>query len=841
MKLKRYWTYNRIEEEEIDLLTKACGVSPITARILLNRGIKDQNEVRAFLRSSINDLHSPLLLKDMDRTVERIRRAIDHQEAIWIYGDYDVDGVSSAALLVRFFRNVGYPVNYYIPHRMEEGYGLNCDALAEIAAQGGNLIITVDCGITSIKEVEQARELNLDMIITDHHECQGELPRAYAVVNPKRRDCTYPFKQLCGCGVALKLIQALSSKEDFQRNLNQYLDIVALATVADIVPLLNENRIFVKNGIKVMQNSTNLGIQALIEVCGLKGKAVNAGHIGFMLAPRLNAAGRIGNARKAVTLLVTEDEREARELAAFLDEENRLRQQIEMEIFNMAVSMIESDRSYQQDKFIVLYQKGWHHGVIGIVASRIVEKYYKPTVILSIEDGEVKGSARSIPGVNLFEALNQCKELFTKFGGHEQAAGLSLKEENILPFRKRINEIANHLMSEEDQIKKVFCDGVLRLDEINEELLGELETLEPYGMGNPGPKFYSRLLRPQYVNRIGAEGKHLKLQMSSETGALDAIGFNFGEYKDELVAGGLADIVFTPELNVFNGNKKIQLNLKDIKAIGMGAEAWNGFSYCYYTNLSISEKTMAGNLENITLSPDCIVDYNEEVILKLMESQEGLLILANSYYKALQLLSLTDIRMVKSQLKFQFSFGFTVKGPREKEVHIIINPNIDKIDFKRYNKIILLDHFFTEYDFLLFFQRVELNQLIVLFDPEAAIQQQRQIQKIVPKRENLVILYKYFSRTASQGRYSIQQILEGLSHQYPGVFNPAMIQNAFKIFSEGKLLLVEKIQGYYQIKLNKVTDKVDLEALDSYKKFNQLILDFENLKNKLYRLYMRRK
>lgn len=840
MKPNRYWTYKTIEENEITNLTKNCGISPITARILINRGIREAEEVKAFLRSSMEDMYSPLLLKDMGRAVERIQLAIDQQEDIWIYGDYDVDGVSSTALLLRYFRSIGYPVKYYIPHRMEEGYGINGEALRDIASQGGKLIITVDCGITSLNEVRLGTQLGLDMIITDHHECQEELPPAYAVVNPKRKDCSYPFKMLCGCGVALKLIQALSPEEDFVTNLKQYLDIVALATVADIVPLLGENRIFVKNGIKVIEETTNQGIQALIEVCGLKGKSINGGHIGFMLAPRLNAAGRVGSPRKAVSLLITENPGEAKELAVFLDEENHIRQQIEMDIFNEVVAMIEGDATYQQEKFIVLYQRGWHHGVIGIVASRIVEKYYRPTVILSIEDGEVKGSARSIPGVNLFEALNQCKSLFTKFGGHEQAAGLSLKEENILPFRKKINEIAEELIGEEDQIRKIFCDGTLRLKEINEGLLGELETLEPYGMGNPGPKFYARFLGVKHANRIGADGKHLKLQMTSGENALEAIGFNLGEYKEEIEDSGLADVVFTPEFNSFNGKKRIQLNVKDIKAIQAGVNKWDSFTNCYFTHLNIPQGDPEGDLNEIILPSKTIVDYNEEVLLRLIEENQRVLILVNSRYKALQLITLTDIRMVKSPLQYTISFGFRKKEPLDKEVHIIINPNIDKIDFKRYNKIILFDHFFTESDYLLFFQRIQVDQLTILHDPESEKYNEEIIREIVPKRDKLVILYKYFTREPKRTHYRIDQVREDLYRKHQVWCNPLMIKNALTIFNEGNLLRVKEQQGVFEITVNSMTQKVDLKTLDSYKRINRLYGDFTILKNKLYRLYIRR-
>ena len=369
----------------------------------------------SFLNPDYSRLYNPFLLKDMDKAVNRILSALENKEKIIIYGDYDVDGITSTSILFLFLKENGAIVDYYIPNRMEEGYGLNLEAINKIKDKGTDLIITVDTGITAVNEVALAKELGMDVIITDHHECQAEVPQAYAVIDPKQEDCSYPFKLLAGVGVSFKLIQALAKKLNNENSICKYMDIVSVGTVADIVPLIDENRILVKKGFEDIPNTQNIGLDALLKVSGYKGGPVTTGLIGFALGPRLNASGRIGDAKRGIELLITNDKEKAKMIADELNEENKNRQAMEQEIFNEAISLIEKEFDIKNTKVIVIAGEGWHQGVIGIVASKIVEKYYRPTILLTIEDGIAKGSARSVEGFNIFEALCESSQFLTKF------------------------------------------------------------------------------------------------------------------------------------------------------------------------------------------------------------------------------------------------------------------------------------------------------------------------------------------------------------------------------------------------------------------------------------------
>lgn len=840
---KKYWTYDVVDEEKIAFFSENLNIKPITGKILLNRGIDDLKKANIFLNPDINQLHDPFLLKDMDKAVQRIQTAINNGESIWIYGDYDVDGVSSTSIMVKYFQSIEYPVSYYIPDRMEEGYGINKEAIEKICREGGNLIITVDCGITSVEEVKYASELGLDMIITDHHECHGKLPEAYAVVNPKREDCQYPFDMICGCGVALKLIQAMTPPEIFNESIYHYIDIVAIATVADVVPLIDENRVFVKNGLEYMLDTCNVGIQALLEVCGLKQKKLNAGHIGFVLGPRINAAGRIGTADIAVKLLTSTDYSQAKELALFLDTENRNRQQIEIEIYNEVIRMIEGDSRYQKQKVLVLYGEGWHHGVIGIVASRIVEKYYKPTVILAIEGQEAKGSARSIPGFNIFEAMNCCREIFTKFGGHEQAAGLSLKTEDIEIFREKINSIADKMLTDEDFIPNINCDGILEPREIDDLLIRELEILEPYGLGNPSPKFIYRNANPVEVRAVGSEGKHLKMKIEGEGKTTDTIGFNLGEYADLIRPEDKVDIVFTPEYNNFNGVTKIQFNLKDLKVTTGDDMFAHPVVNRYYETLELDQKNIG--TEGITSElPTVIIgrDKDEALLEHFKKLQKPILVLANTLQQALRLLSLVEIREKGNNIRIKHFFNKPSHLHDENEIHIVINPNIDKIMYKSYNNIILYDLFFSEAYFSEFLKLVNPYNTIILYEEGDERSNERVLQSVIPERNFLVMLYRFLlSQTGDCIKLYYDDFYQGMIQQFNFKINKALLNNALVVFDEGKLIKYNIADDYYGIKLLKTSKKINIESLSSYQNNIKKYKDFISFKDKILQLYMRRK
>ncbi len=381
------WTLKHKGKVKTTNLSKKINISPEISQILNNRGINDEKDAEIFMNPSLEYLRDPFLMKDMKRATDRIKRAIENKENIYIYGDYDVDGVSSTSILYLYFKSINFPVKYYIPNRLEEGYGINEEAIKKIYDDGCDLIITVDCGITSVKEVELANELGIDVIITDHHECQSEIPDAYAIVNPKQEECNYPFDMLCGCGVAFKMIQALTDEEEFKTSMFDYLEIVTLATICDIVPLIDENRIIVKNGLKLMKEGKNLGLRELIKVCGIETSKIGSSHIGYSVGPRINASGRLGYSYLGVQLFTTDLEDEAKEIANILESKNIERQMIESKMYKEAEDVLASDEKYKDDKVLVVAKEGWQHGIIGIVASKLTEKYYKPTILLTIEDG----------------------------------------------------------------------------------------------------------------------------------------------------------------------------------------------------------------------------------------------------------------------------------------------------------------------------------------------------------------------------------------------------------------------------------------------------------------------
>jgi len=562
--MKNNWIIEKENPKLRDKLAKSLQIFPITAQILVNRGIENETEANLFLNCTLFDLPSPYLMKGMDRAVERIKKALENNERIAIYGDYDVDGVTSTALLYSFLKVLKANVTYYNPDRLKEGYGINIDAVKKLAEQGVSLIISGDCGITAVKEIEQAKELGVEFIVTDHHQPPQELPRAVSILNPKLSECKYPGKEIVGVGVIFNLVIALRRAlrdEGFfkngEPNLGDYLDLVALGTVADCAPLLDVNRILVKEGIKRMQSPKRLGVQALKEASSIKGE-VTSYDLGFKLGPRINASGRMSTAENAVALFISEDLGEARELAKELNEKNSNRQSTEAEIIKEAISLLESNPALIGANSIVLASRNWHPGIIGIVASRIVEKYEKPTMLIAIsEDGVGKGSGRSLEGINIYAALSECRELFLQFGGHEQAAGLSIREEDVEKFREMFDKALEN--SEEQYEKKLKVDCSIELDSLTDSLISEFELLQPFGIGNPEPALLSRTV--EVVSQRIFKDKHLGFKVKKGTKLFDAIWFNM---KEPFTLPDKVDMVFTPEFSKWNGKKEIRLRVKDV-------------------------------------------------------------------------------------------------------------------------------------------------------------------------------------------------------------------------------------------------------------------------------------
>ena len=557
--MNKKWEYIGVDDEKVKDIAFNHNISEIIARVLLNRGICETEEIDKFLHPKLENLHDPFLLNDMGVAVDKIIECMNKKEKITIYGDYDVDGITSIATLSKFLTELGIENDYYLPNRLDEGYGLNNNALDKIAKGGTKLLITVDCGISAYEEIEYAKKLGLEVIVTDHHECPEKIPEALAVIDPKREDSTYPFSSLAGVGVTFKLIHAISIKLSLDRKRYlKYLDIVCLGTVADIVPLVDENRIIVSFGLMLVRETRNIGLRALIEITGYT--AIDSTAISFGIAPRINACGRMGEAEIALKLLLTASPEEAKEIANKLNLLNKERQEVEKCIINEAIEMIERDKLYNKD-IIIVGSKNWHHGVIGIVASKITELYYKPSVLISFEDGIGKGSGRSIEGFDLHEALTKCGDYLEKFGGHEMAIGLTLKEENYNAFKTKLEEITSETIDKE-AVPSIKVDAIIEPKSINMDIFASMKLLEPYGESNSSPLFVSKNLKVESV-RLLSNDKHIKLTLRDGNILLSAIGFNLGDKVVRL--GDKIDLVYALEINKYNNTETIQLNVKDIK------------------------------------------------------------------------------------------------------------------------------------------------------------------------------------------------------------------------------------------------------------------------------------
>lgn len=564
----KQWSVKPIHKEEAESLSRQLQISPLIAQLLINRDIREVTKVEEFLFHSLKNLPNPFELKDMDKAVSRIVEAIQKKEKAVVYGDYDVDGTTATALLLRFFREIGYPIDFYIPHRLKEGYSLNEQAVRELHKKGAKVIITVDNGIMAMEEALLIKELGMDLIITDHHEVPDSLPVAHAIVNPHRKDCAYPSKEICGAGVAFNLVMALRQKlramnffrEIEEPNLKKYLDLVALATVADVVPLTGANRILVKYGLQQINATLWPGLRALKEVSAVKGN-VTATHLGFRLGPRLNACGRLYDATMGVELLISDDDEKALEIAAKLDSANRERQDLEKQIYRQAVDLLEKDPHRSQRMGHVLYQKGWHPGVLGIVASRLAERYCRPFILLGQDGERLKGSARSYGGLNLIDALRSCDKWLIKCGGHKAAAGLSLYLDKLEDFQQNFEREVQSKLSEEHCIPRMKIDAELNLGEIDLRLLDELKLLEPFGQGNPEPLFCLKATQSRGGRVVGE--RHLKFQVEKENKRADAIAFGMAEQTEMLKHS--VDVAFICQLNEYRGLKSVVLNVRDLK------------------------------------------------------------------------------------------------------------------------------------------------------------------------------------------------------------------------------------------------------------------------------------
>lgn len=558
--MKKKWEYYEQDKELVEKISTKYNISELLAKILINRNIIEDKQIEIFLNPTRNDFYDPFLMNDMHKAVNRIIEAIQNKEKTIIYGDYDVDGITSITVLKKFLNERGLEVDYYIPNRLEEGYGLNCKAIEEIAKNEYKLMITVDCGISGIEEIKIANNYGIETIVTDHHEQLEELPNAYAIINPKRRDNTYPFRGLAGVGVVFKLIQALSIKLELdEKEYLKFLDIVCIGTISDIVPLIDENRVISKLGLKLVKVTKNIGLKELIKETGYKN--IDSSMVSFGIAPRINACGRMGEQEEALRLFLTNSKEEANEITKRLNTYNIQRQEKEKIIFDQAIKELEKENLDKLNS-IVLSGENWHHGVIGIVASKITEKFFKPTILIGIENDEGKGSGRSIPGFDLHEALVESSDYLKKYGGHEMAVGLSLDKDKIQEFKKHFEKIVE--AKDVKQLQPVInIETDITKRDLNKEIIEQIKLLEPFGEKNKQPIVAYKNLKITSIRAL-SDGKHLKLMLKDGNNTINAIGFNLGELTNEYLIGDKIDIAGTLELNIFNGQESIQINLKDI-------------------------------------------------------------------------------------------------------------------------------------------------------------------------------------------------------------------------------------------------------------------------------------
>lgn len=558
--MNKKWQIYQVENEKVEELQKKHNINKLLATILANRGIIEENQIEKFLKPKRSDFYNPYEMPDMEIAVKRIVKAIEKKEKTIIYGDYDVDGITSVTVLKSFLEERGLEVAEYIPNRLEEGYGLNQNAVEEIAKQEYKLMLTVDCGISAIEEIKYANQLGIETIITDHHEPGNELPEAIAVVDAKRKDNKYPFRNLAGVGVVFKLIQAIGMELELdEKEYLKYLDIVCIGTISDIVPLVDENRVIVKLGLKLVEQTKNLGLRAILQASGYN--KIDSSTISFGVAPRINACGRMGHQEEALRLFLSKEINEVNELTQKLNEYNRLRQETERNIYTDAVEQIEKNGLAKNDTIVVM-GKNWHHGVIGIVSSKITELYFKPSILLCEEEECGKGSGRSIPGFDLYEALSQCDDQIDRFGGHSMAVGISVKKDKFEEFKQKLEQIAREKHIEEI-VPILKIDAQISLDEISKDMVDSLKELEPFGEENKTPLFVFKNLKIDSIRAL-SEGKHLKLTLKDNKNIVNAIGFNLGELSNEYKIGDKVDVVGNLEINSFNGVENIQINIKDI-------------------------------------------------------------------------------------------------------------------------------------------------------------------------------------------------------------------------------------------------------------------------------------
>lgn len=566
------WNFQTPTEEELhkrDLLVAELGLSPIICLLLVQRGIASAEEVKKFFKPNLNDLHDPFLMPDMDKAVKRLNKALGNKEKILVYGDYDVDGTTAVALVYKYLRPYSSTLDFYIPDRYDEGYGISYKGIDYAAANGVKLVISLDCGIKAIEKIEYAKKKGIDFIICDHHMPDATLPDAIAVLDAKRVDSTYPYEHLSGCGVGFKFMQAFAKSNNFPfSELEKLLELAAVSIASDIVPITGENRILAYYGLKQINSNPSLGLKGIIDICGLTGKEITISDIVFKIGPRINASGRMMNGKEAVDLLLAKDSESAREKSENINQYNEERRELDKKITDEANAIIDEFQNMEDRKAIIVYNPGWHKGVIGIVASRLTEKYYRPAIVLTKSSELITGSARSVAGFDIYKAIENCRDLLENFGGHTYAAGLSLKEENLDAFINRFLQLAADEIIPEQMIPQIDIDAVLDLKEISTRFMSELKKMNPFGPDNQKPIFSTLGVKDYGTSKlVGKDLEHIKLELidSNSNTPIHGIAFSMSQHNGHIKGMNPFNICYTIEENTYNGNTSLQLMIKDIK------------------------------------------------------------------------------------------------------------------------------------------------------------------------------------------------------------------------------------------------------------------------------------
>jgi len=866
---RKFWRVKTKAPSLSYIISHQLGISTLLAQLLINRGIYTVEQAREYLESGLASMHSPELLCDLPKAVERIKEAIRCKEKIMVYGDYDADGVTATALLVRTFHYLGVNVATYIPNRLAEGYGLHLDSLQKAVSEGITLLITVDCGISSVAEAKWAKDNKLDLIITDHHEPPAELPQAYAIINPKRRECRYPFKELAGVGVALKLAQALlGGYVNNSRGWQELLTFACIGTVADIVPLVGENRIIVKNGLSMLAKPENNGLQALLEVTGLNQKLFEAREVGYVLAPRLNAAGRMGEPDIALNLLLTDDKSEARQLADNLEKLNKLRQKIETEIFEEIRIILDTDKAAAEEQVIVLASPDWHVGVIGIVASRLVTVYNKPVILIAIENEEGKGSARSIPGFNIYQALSSCRSLLLNFGGHATAAGFSIEAGRIEEFRNRINDYAWQANNGEWVSPPLELDSLIDLEQVSEELINELNLLKPFGHLNPVPLFGCRQATIINYRSVGRDAAHLKLLLKCRDKTLEGIGFNLGAYADLLADFDKVDLAFIPDMNVYNGKTSIQIRIKelgtpavfDTRDIKLQSSLSAGYRHlptdtvtADWEALFIPEfvhrklrsvlqgefirEQICNTISWSIKAKDCRNLHNKpETLLSIVLKGEPSIVVTSYGYRTIELTDFLQLAEPSLAGRVAFCNGAMTEEARSKVIQamadgafsvLVTTPGVASGFVQQFSQAVIYDLPYEENDFVNSLKAVcPGGDLYLLYTAKDLLENVAALNNLAPDRNFLATVYTILRREQKKNdtvNCTVNYIYDCMNRAGCGLSNRKLLQVALNIFEELKLLTVEGYGANALWRLNPAPkNKKDLNEAKTYKYLHQL-------------------